>query len=109
MPVQERIALVEEFLNDIDNTLVYEVVPIQDPFGPTRTDPQMDLIIVSAETLRGGEKVNEIRKNGGLNPLDIHCIQMIEVDCSNQHKENKISSGNSRMDMLGTRLKQPEV
>lgn len=45
LPVEQRIAHVREFLTDIDSTLLYEIVPIQDPFGPTRTDPEIDVSI----------------------------------------------------------------
>lgn len=44
---------------DVCRELEISVVPITDPFGPTQTDPTMDLIVVSAETLKGGQKVNE--------------------------------------------------
>lgn len=43
LPVQQRIKNVIEFLNSVDNTLIYEVVPIYDPFGPTKTDPNLDV------------------------------------------------------------------
>lgn len=43
LPVQRRIKDVLEFLKSIDNTLEYEVVPISDAFGPTATDPDMDV------------------------------------------------------------------
>lgn len=35
---------VREFLMAIDHTLIYEIVPISDPFGPTRTDPDIDVM-----------------------------------------------------------------
>lgn len=44
---------------DICPELDINVVPISDAFGPTQDDPTMELLVVSAETLRGGEKVNE--------------------------------------------------
>ena len=59
IPVEQRIREVYNFLKKIDPSLHYEVVPIDDPFGPTQHDPDMDLIVVSAETLRGGH--NELR------------------------------------------------
>lgn len=43
LPVETRIKDVRNFLQAIDNTLLYEVVPIQDPFGPTKTDPDLDV------------------------------------------------------------------
>lgn len=50
---------VEDFLKDICPELDINVVPINDPFGPTKSDPTMDLIVVSKETVKGGQKVNE--------------------------------------------------
>lgn len=43
LPVETRMCDVRNFLMAIDNTLTYEVVPIQDPFGPTQTDPDLDV------------------------------------------------------------------
>lgn len=65
------------------------------------------IIIVSAETFRGGEKVNELRKENNLKELKIHCIDLIELDTNEEGKERKISSSNKRMDLLGTRLREP--
>lgn len=57
--INERVKYVKEFLHDICPELEMNVVPISDPYGPTQYDSTMDVIIVSAETLRGGIKVNE--------------------------------------------------
>lgn len=127
MPVETRINDVRNFLMNIDNTLSYEVVAIQDPFGPTKSEPDLDVnlllinfynksilifihlqvIIVSAETLRGGEKVNEIRLANKLKPLQIQCIDLLEFDTNEEGKESKVSSSNQRLDLLGCRLKEP--
>lgn len=98
---------VREFLNDIDNTLIYEIVPIQDPFGPTATDPDLDLIVVSSETMKGGEKVNEIRKAKNMNELVIYIIPLVEIKEVLKEKEKKVSSSNQRMDILGSQFKEP--
>lgn len=58
-PLDDRMNNVRDFLEDICPELDIKVVPIADPFGPTQHDPTMDLIVVSAETVRGGKKVNE--------------------------------------------------
>lgn len=42
-PVEKRIEDVKQFLNSIDKTLIYEVVPIADAYGPTKTDPNLDV------------------------------------------------------------------
>ncbi|XP_050090438.1 bifunctional coenzyme A synthase [Anopheles aquasalis] len=105
LPTEQRIATLEQLLGDIDPTLRYEVVPIVDPFGPTATDPNMDLIVVSTETARGGTKVNELRTKNGLNQLQVHTIELLDDEATIEDKEDKISSSNLRMDLLGTRLK----
>ncbi|EDV95882.1 bifunctional coenzyme A synthase [Drosophila grimshawi] len=107
LPVEERIAQLREFLLDIDNTLQYDIVPIDDPFGPTQHDPEMDMIVVSAETLRGGQKVNEIRAANQLCQLDIFAIDIVESNVNDGIHESKVSSSNTRIDLLGTRWQQP--
>lgn len=109
LPVEKRIEEVQSFLTEIDPTLQYEVVPIDDPFGPTKSDPNMDMIVVSEETLRGGEKVNELRQQNKLNKLEIFCIELVESSDKSGPKESKVSSSNTRIDLLGTRLRKPDV
>lgn len=45
LPVDKRIADVREFLMSIDSSLSYDIVPIQDPYGPTQSDPKLDVSI----------------------------------------------------------------
>lgn len=105
--MQQRIADVRHFLASIDDSLRYEVVPIQDAFGPTQTEANMQLIVVSRETMRGGAAVNERRSANGLSTLAVHCIELVELERDTVLKEVKISSSNQRMDLLGTRLREP--
>lgn len=63
--------------------------------------------MVSQETLRGGNKVNELRADNGLNQLAVHCIELVELERDSTLKEIKISSSNQRMDLLGTRIRDP--
>lgn len=106
-PVSKRITNIQKYLFDICPDLQYQVVPIQDPMGPTKSDPTMELIVVSAETLRGGEKVNEIRKDADLPLLDIISIDLVEFPDHLDEEEAKISSSTGRMRQLGTLLKPP--
>lgn len=67
------------------------------------------MIVVSKETLGGGKKVNELRALNDLSTLKIHSIDLVEMEKDFQHKESKHSSSNQRMDLLGTRLREPEL
>lgn len=108
-PIDIRIQNVKNFLDDICPELTKNVVPITDPMGPTKSDPTMDLLVVSEETMRGGNKVNEVRQNNNLNPLDILKIDLVEDPCSSDHEEDKISSSSGRIRLLGDLLKPLNV
>jgi pantetheine-phosphate adenylyltransferase len=54
-PTEKRVKNVEHYLNNVKRNITYEVVPITDPFGPTVTDPTIDALVVSKETLKGGD------------------------------------------------------
>lgn len=100
----------QEFLLDIDNTLTYQIESIADAFGPTKSDDNLQMIVVSEETRRGGEYVNALRAKNGLSQLDIHVIELVEIESLTvADKELKVSSSNQRMDLLGSKLKAPEV
>ncbi|XP_026736424.1 bifunctional coenzyme A synthase isoform X2 [Trichoplusia ni] len=108
-PVEVRIAQVLNFLRDINPDLEYNVFPLKDLYGPTKDDPKYQLIVVSEETLRGAKKINDKRVANGLQPMDVHVIGMAK-DSHPEHsheEEDKISSSNQRMRLLGTLLRPP--
>ena len=57
--------------------LIKEIVPLTDPAGPTKTDPEIECLVVSAETLSGGHAVNKIRKDAGLPEMDLFSIELV--------------------------------
>lgn len=60
-PYELRAAKLREFLEDVKPSLCYDIVPLADPFGPSVTDPNLQCLVVSEETRRGGEAVNRKR------------------------------------------------
>ncbi|XP_034242638.1 bifunctional coenzyme A synthase [Thrips palmi] len=107
---EDRIADVLEVLQDLDPNIEYDVVPISDPFGPTIREPSFEMIVVSEETKAGGLKVNEAREAKSLKPLVVHSVDLLVTQIKQeQEEEDKVSSGNLRLRVLGTRLKKPEA
>ncbi|KAK2714207.1 bifunctional coenzyme A synthase-like [Artemia franciscana] len=104
-PVNERIEYVKKFLKLIAPSLCTKIVPIYDPFGPSISDPNLELIVVSDETLKGGQRVNEKRLEKGLSPLKLHRISLIEDTNKELGDEDKMSSSSLRKKKLGTRIK----
>ncbi|XP_054080645.1 bifunctional coenzyme A synthase isoform X2 [Rissa tridactyla] len=60
-PYEVRAAKLREFLEDVKPSLRYDIVPLADPYGPSITDPDLQCLVVSEETRRGGEAVNKKR------------------------------------------------
>ena len=62
---------VKDVLNCLFPSLNVEIVPIDDPFGPTITDPNIDAIVVSSETIIGAFKINKIRNERNMRSLSV--------------------------------------
>ncbi|XP_054713505.1 bifunctional coenzyme A synthase-like [Uloborus diversus] len=108
-PIEKRIDDVTTFLQDIDPSLSYEVVPIIDPYGPTIVDPDINCIVVSEETKFGGERVNIERRKKGMKELALHTVDLVENLHKNPGEDDKLSSSSTRMQSLGTLLKTSQV
>uniref|UniRef100_A0AAY4B3S3 Bifunctional coenzyme A synthase n=1 Tax=Denticeps clupeoides TaxID=299321 RepID=A0AAY4B3S3_9TELE len=107
-PYDRRVKKLQEFLQDVKPSLQYEIVPLNDPFGPSVSDPQLQCIVVSEETMKGGEAVNRKRMENGLPQLVLHCIQLIKDAHHTEIEEEKISSSSLRSRLLGTLLATPQ-
>jgi phosphopantetheine adenylyltransferase len=61
-PIDVRVSEVEAYLRDVKPWIKHEVVPITDIYGPTAWDDDLECLVVSPETVRGGLKINQERK-----------------------------------------------
>ncbi|POS75577.1 cytidylyltransferase [Diaporthe helianthi] len=82
-----------------DNTVTVQCVKIQDPFGPTITQEDMDALVVSAETRSGGKAVNDKRVEKGWKPLEVFEVDVLDakeitegVSTATENFASKISS-----------------
>uniref|UniRef100_F1KWB0 Bifunctional coenzyme A synthase n=1 Tax=Ascaris suum TaxID=6253 RepID=F1KWB0_ASCSU len=100
-PLEVRQKAVKDFVEDVSNKVRCEVHSISDAFGPSIVDPDLEAIIVSQETLRGGHAVNEQRKKRGLSTLIVEEVRLVEGE-DKVLGENKISSSARRRALLGT-------
>ncbi|ESO00545.1 hypothetical protein HELRODRAFT_82715 [Helobdella robusta] len=107
-PTEQRISVLNSFLTDIQPNLKYNIIPITDMFGPSTTDPTIDCLVVSEETTKGGDMVNDERVKKGLSKLHIEVVQLVMNDSDCGHDDRKISSSNIRKQLLGTLLRTPQ-
>ncbi|MGZ7109366.1 MAG: phosphopantetheine adenylyltransferase [Methanobacterium sp.] len=77
-PCSRRISELEEFLQKFDSP--YIVKRLEEPFGPTIYNPQIDAIVVSLETKPTADEINEIRQKKGMEPLKIFIIDCVLAD-----------------------------
>jgi len=67
----ERKRSVEHFIRSLKPILKTILIELNDPFGPTITDPDIEAILVSSETIKAAFKINQIRREKGYKLLDI--------------------------------------
>ncbi|XP_065896616.1 bifunctional coenzyme A synthase-like isoform X2 [Dysidea avara] len=96
-PISDRIKVVQDFLTDVKPTLHQDVVAINDMFGPAGWDPDIDCLVVSQETAKGGDIINDERQKKGLKTLLIETIDLVKAEegC------DKLSSTDLRKKLLG--------
>lgn len=107
--VENRIQNLKEYLIDVNDNINYNIVPIYDPFGPSIEIKELECLVVSEETLKGGLKVNEKRIEKNFKELDLVVTKLVEESVKvNPNEENKVSSSNLRFRKLGTIWNEPK-
>ncbi|OWF44110.1 bifunctional coenzyme A synthase-like isoform X2 [Mizuhopecten yessoensis] len=107
-PLQSRLESVKTFIQEVRPNICPNVVPIYDAFGPTITDADLQCIILSQETRKGGQMVNEERQKKGFPQMEEFVIDLVEDQQHDEYEENKISSSSFRKRLLGTMINTPQ-
>jgi len=92
----------ERLRNYLESTcpgIKYEIVPIVDPFGPSIVDKDLQCIVVSKETEKGGASVNKRRIAAGLSELKIQVVDLVGPEDGDE--STKVSSTLLRKQVLG--------
>ena len=70
----------------------FEVRELSDPTG-IATEPKFDYLIVSPETRNGGERINEIRRERGHEPLEIEVVDHVMAEDGERISSTRIVEG----------------
>ncbi|KAI0533369.1 cytidylyltransferase [Xylaria digitata] len=65
-----------------DGTIEVHCVVLRDAFGPTTTEEEMDVLVVSGETRSGGDAVNARRRELGWHELEIFEVDVLDAEAS---------------------------
>ncbi len=74
---EERVRKVVSLLRSLVRGEVFEIVKINDRCGTAVTDPEMEAIVVSVETLGPAFDINEVRVQRNMSPLHILVIPVL--------------------------------
>jgi cytidyltransferase-like protein len=91
-PLAERVVAVARLAGKLAGGKRYEVVVIDDAFGPAATG-DFDVIVVSEETERGARAINEKRRLAGLPPLEIVVVPMVLAEDGKPISSSRVSAG----------------
>jgi pantetheine-phosphate adenylyltransferase len=74
-----RVKNVENFLiNELKiSKNSYEIIPLDDPFGPAISSTDLEVHVSSEETIENSKKINQIRIQKGLKPLYLLMIPLV--------------------------------
>jgi pantetheine-phosphate adenylyltransferase len=93
-PFDERKAALEAELEPLaeEYDRAFEVRELEEPTG-IATEKQFDALIVSPETVEGGERINDIRKDRGFDPLEIEVVEHVPAEDGTRISSTRIVSG----------------
>jgi len=79
-----------EFADEYDQS--YEVRQLDEPTG-IATEPGFDALVVSPETETGGRRINEIRRDRGIDPLEIEVVDYVYAEDGEKISSTRIVRG----------------
>lgn len=90
-PLGIRLKALEAFLDTLGKS--YSIHVIDDHLGPAAEIAELDVLVVSEETLPWGELVNDTRAWNGLPPLEIVTVPMVLAADGSPISATRISAG----------------
>jgi pantetheine-phosphate adenylyltransferase len=75
-----RLANLESFIRNEIRSRSFEITKLEEEFGPLMFSEFTDCLVVSSETSIKGERINKIRSEKGLLPIDIVIVKMRMAD-----------------------------
>ena len=95
VPLQDyetRLQSLNNTLGQIAGNKPFFVFPLDDPMGRA-ANGNFEVIIVSQETVRGAEKINEVRVRNGLKLLEIVVIDMVLANDGTPISSSRVVQG----------------
>jgi pantetheine-phosphate adenylyltransferase len=70
----------------------YEIRPLSEPTG-IAVEPQFEALVVSPETVEGAERINDLRRDRGFDPVEIEVVDHVPAEDGNRISSTRIVTG----------------
>lgn len=105
-PYRVRAKNVRRFVKQMGCADRVEIVKIDDPYGPTIDDGELEVLFVTSENRSRGGEINALRRKRGLHPLRILGVKMALADDGSPISATRIREG--AIDTEGKVLRNPK-
>ena len=85
-----RLANLQNLLKSMKSSDRFQVVPLENDWGPSVVDEDFEAIIVSDETKSTAQKINKIRSAAGKSELEIVVVPMIRAQDGHRISSSRI-------------------
>lgn len=90
---EERRMAVNDYLSQIGARDRIQVVVLEDVFGPTLKDKALDAIFVTVDTVQNALKLNQVRRQSGLRPLEVVIVPKVLAEAGGFVSSTRIRAG----------------
>ena len=85
-----RLANLQDLLKSMKSLDRFQIVPLENDWGPSVVDEDFEAIIVSDETKSTAQKINKIRSAEGKSELEIVIVPMIKAQDGHRISSSRI-------------------
>ena len=85
-----RLASLQNLLKSMKSLDRFQIVPLENDWGPSVVDEDFEAIIVSDETKSTAQKINKIRSAAGKSELEIIVVPMIKAQDGHRISSSRI-------------------
>jgi pantetheine-phosphate adenylyltransferase len=89
----ERVENVKKFLKNFEKETNFEIVKLEDKYGPAIEDKELEALFVTINTLQSAIEINRIRKEVGLNALEIVILPLVLAEDGKVISSTRIRAG----------------
>src|SRR5260221_8859715 len=93
LPYEERKREIEAYVQSLNRLSDLKIIPIDDIYGSTREDEELQAIVVTPHTKGGADQINLAREKRGLTKLTVHVCELVTDDAGDIISSTRIREG----------------